>query len=191
MKKKDKVSLLSGIIFFVLGLIIFLNPYIVVTFVSYALGAFLIALGIYKTTNYCIQDKRYGIVNKNEIAFGISAIILGILFIFLAGAIELLLRFIVGFWLIISGINKIIITFYTNERNSKFYTLIVVGCILILTGVYIILVSNLALSIIGLFMMIYGIIDFISYFITPDNEVMKKSKKEKIEEVEFEEKKDK
>lgn len=163
--KNNKISLVSGLVFFILGIIIFLNPELLVKTISYGLGGLLILIGIYKTVNYYIQDKRLGIVNRNEIAFGITAIILGIVFIFLADAIELLLRFIVGGWLVIAGFNKIVSTFYTTERNSKFYSLLVVGIILICIGLYIILISNLALSIIGLFMMLYGITDFISYFV--------------------------
>lgn len=163
--KNNKISLVSGLVFFILGIIIFLNPELLVKTISYGLGGLLILIGIYKTVNYYIQDKRLGIVNRNEIAFGITAIILGIVFIFLADAIELLLRFIVGGWLVIAGLNKIVSTFYTIERNSKFYSLLVVGIILICIGLYIILISNLALSIIGLFMMLYGITDFISYFV--------------------------
>lgn len=163
--KNNKISLVSGLVFFILGIIIFLNPELLVKTISYGLGGLLILIGIYKVVNYYIQDKRLGIVNRNEIAFGITAIILGIIFIFLADAIELLLRFIVGGWLVIAGLNKIVSTFYTNERNSKYYSLLVVGIILICIGLYIILISNLALSIIGLFMMLYGITDFISYFV--------------------------
>ena len=172
-KKTSKVSLISGIVFFILGMIIFLNPALLVKVISFGIGGLLILLGLYKTVNYYIQDKRLGIVNRNEFAFGITAIVLGIIFIFLADAIELLIRFIVGGWLIIAGLNKIVKTFYTTTRDSKFYALIVVGIILILIGLYIILVSNLALSIIGLFMMIYGIIDFISYFVYFDNKLNK------------------
>lgn len=178
--KSSKVSLISSVVFFILGLIIFMNPELLVKSISYGLGGLLILIGIYKTINYYIQDKRLGIVNRYEIAFGLTAIVLGVVFIFLASAIELLLRFIIGGWLVIIGISKITQTFFTTDRNSKFYALIIIGCIFILIGLYIILVSNLALSIIGLFMMVYGVIDFISYFVY-------RIKQEKVEEEKKEE----
>lgn len=190
--KNSKMSLISSIIFFILGLVIFLNPELFVKSISYGLGGLLILTGLYKSVNYYIQDKRLGIVNRNEIAFGITAIVLGIVFIFLASAIELLLRFIIGGWLIIRGISKITQTFFTTDRNSKFYALIIVGVILLLIGLYIILVSNLALSIIGLFMMIYGVIDFISYFVYRVKiEAVKEEIKEEIVEKVIEDKKNK
>ena len=176
MKKNSKVSLFSSLVFFVLGIVIFVNPDILVKTISYGLGGLLILIGVYRSVSYYIHDKNLGVVNRNEIAFGITAIVLGVVFIFLADAIELLIRFIVGGWLAIAGLNKIAKTFYTTDRDSKFYSLIIIGLILIGIGLYIILVSNLALSIIGLFMMIYGVIDFISYFVY-------KSGKEIIEEV--------
>lgn len=206
LKKNSKISLVSAILFFVLGIVIFVNPDILVKTISYGLGGILILIGIYRSVSYYIQDKNLGIVNRNEIAFGITAIILGVVFIFLADAIELLIRFVVGGWLLIVGLNKIAKTFYTTDRDSKFYSLIVIGLILIGIGLYIILVSNLALSIIGLFMMIYGVIDFISYFVYKSGKEIieevvdeietkevikeKEDKKEIIIETEFEEKKD-
>ena len=163
--KNKKLSFINGLIFMILGLIIFFKPDIVVKFISYFVGGLLIAVGLYKIVNYYIHDKNLGVVNNNEMAFGITAVILGLLFIFLAGTIELLLRFIVGGWLVIAGISRISNTFYTTIRDSKFFALIIVGLILIGAGIYVILVSNLALSIIGLFMAVYGLIDFVSYFV--------------------------
>ncbi len=156
---------MSSITFFIIGLILFINPDSVVKFISYCLGGLLILIGLYKTVNYYIHNKNLGVVNQNELAFGITAIVLGIVFIFLASAIELLLRFIVGAWVIIAGLSRIVETFYTTDRSSKFYSLLIVGIILIGLGIYIILVSNLVLSTIGIFMMIYGVIDFVSYFV--------------------------
>ncbi|MBQ7031199.1 MAG: DUF308 domain-containing protein [Bacilli bacterium] len=181
MKNNNKTSLISGLVFFILGIIIFLHPDTVVKFASYCLGGLLIGLGLYKIANYYIQDKRLGVVNRNEMAFGITAVVLGVLFIFLAGTLELLLRFIVGGWLVIAGLGKIGTTFYTTDRDSKFYALIVVGVIYIGIGLYIVLVSNLALSIVGLFMMIYGLTDFISYFVyRKKQEIIEEEIKEEI-----------
>ncbi len=191
--KKNNFNLFSALAFFVFGLIIFIDPNAVVKFISYCIGGLLILVGVYKAANYYIQDKRLGVVNRNEMAFGITAIILGIVFIFLASAIELLLRIVVGGYLILMGIGRIAMTFYTTDRTSKFYALIVVGLLLIGGGVYLIAFSNL-IGIVGLFMMLYGLIDFVSYFVYKDknddkivdNNVRKESKREeKVEEVEL------
>ncbi len=175
--KKNSNNLINAIIFFVLGVVLFSNPDAVVKVTSYILGGILILVGIYKCVNYYIQDKRLGVVNRNEIAFGITAVVLGLIFIVLASAIEFLIRVVFGAWMILEGLSKIFNTFYTTDRTSKFYALIVVGIIFVAAGIYTIVSANLALQIIGLFMIIYSIIDFISYFVYKDEKNSKNEDK--------------
>ena len=168
MKKNN--SLLTPIVFLVIGVILFTDPNSLVKFISYFLGGLLIIVGIYRCANYYIQDKRLGVVNNNEIAFGITAFILGLLFIILAGAIETLIRIFFGLYLILIGISKVFQTFFTTDRSAKFYALIVVGLIFLIGGVFTIISNEtiLPLEFVGLFMIIYGVIDFISYFVYQD-----------------------
>lgn len=188
MKDFDKLPIINGIFFTLVGLVLFFNPESVVKFISYCIGGLLVGLGIYKSLNYYIQDKKNGIVNRNEMAFGISSIVLGVLFIFLAGAIEMVLRFIIGGWIILAGIRRISDSFFTTDRTAKFYSLIVVGFLLVGLGIYIILVSNLAFSVVGLFMTIYGIIELVSFFFYKDLDVKKIKGKNQVKEAEVEEK---
>ncbi len=188
MKDGRKITLLSSIVFFILGMIIFVKPEMVVKVISYVIGGGLILVGVYSTISYIVNDRRLKVVNYNEIMFGITAIILGLLFILLAGAIELLLRIVVGVWVIMSGISRIYTSMIYPVRDARFYSLIIVGIILIGLGFYIVFYSNLAISIIGLFMMLYGLIDFISYFVYKNAslEVNKKiNSKEDIKEAEI------
>ena len=181
--KKNSNNLINAIIFFVLGVVLFSNPDAVVKVISYILGGILILVGIYKCVNYYIQDKRLGVVNRNEIAFGITAVVLGLIFIVLASAIEFLIRVVFGAWMILEGLSKIFNTFYTTDRTSKFYALIVVGIIFVAAGIYTIVSANLALQIIGLFMIIYSIIDFISYFVYKEEK--NSTKEDKVVETEL------
>jgi uncharacterized membrane protein HdeD (DUF308 family) len=180
--KNKSVSLISSAIFVIVGFTIFFHPELVVKFISYFVGGLLIAVGLYKSVNYYIKDKNLGVVNRNELEFGVTAVILGILFICLAGTIEFLLRFIVGAFLIMAGIGKILKTFYTTNRDAKFYALLVIGFLYIGAGMYIIFVSNIAIGIIGLFMAIYGISNIITTFVYKDYD--KNNKKIEVKEAE-------
>lgn len=187
MKVTSRFPFLNGIIFFVLGLIVFFNPDSIIQFVSYFLGGLLIGLGIYKCSSYYVQNKKTGIVNSNELYFGITVIVLGLVIILLSSAVELLFKLVIGIWLILSGISKIYSTFTSTDRSHKFYTLLIMGVIFIAAGLYTILVSNLAVKLIGLFMAIYGIIEFASFFVYKgtDNKLLKKPE---VKEAEYEEK---
>ena len=161
--KKYRTSIFSSIVFLIVGIMLFIKPDAVIKFVSYLFGGIMLAIGAYRTLSYYVQNKRTQVVNRNELAFGITAMVLGILLIFLANTIEFLLRIIVGIWVIGAGFGKIMQTFYTNDRGTRFYTLLVLGVILIGIGLYTILVSNMPLAIMGLFMIIYALIDLVSY----------------------------
>lgn len=179
MKSQSALSLLGSIVFLIFGIILFVEPDGVVKLMSNLFGIALIAMGTYRTVNYLIQNKRLQVVNYNEIAFGITAIVLGVVLIFLSESIAFLLRVIVGIWVIVAGVSKIMQTFYTNDRSSKFYALLIMGIALVGIGLYIVLESNLALSIIGLFMVLYAIIDIVSYFMYAHdiNEIKKEVEK--------------
>ncbi len=201
--KREKTSLIASLLFIIVGMIIFVKPDIVVKFTSYLCGGVFILVGIYKCINYYVKDKNLKVVNYYELAFGITAIVLGLLFILLASTIELLIRIFIGLYLILRGINYIMQTFYTTTRDKKFIALIVMGLIFIGIGLYIVIERNLVLSIVGLFMALYGLIDFISYFVYKDKEnidekndnnnkeVRTIKNKEVVEEVEFEQVKEK
>lgn len=182
-----KSSLFSSIIFFALGVVLFTNPDALVKFVSYLFGGILIIVGLYKSANYYVQDKKNGVVNRNEIAFGVTAIILGVIFIVLASSIEFLIRICFGIWMIYEGLSKISKTFNTYDRSSKFYSLIVIGFIFTAAGIYTIASANIALQIIGIFMMIYGVVDFASYFIKIDKTEENENTTEEVKEIEFSE----
>ena len=77
MKKQSALSLLSSIVFLIFGIVIFAEPDGVVKLMSNLFGIALIAMGAYRTINYLIQNKRLQVVNYNEIAFGVTAIVFG------------------------------------------------------------------------------------------------------------------
>ena len=65
-------------------------------------------------------------------------------------------------------------TFFTTNRDKKFIILIVTGLIIIGLGLFVILRMDFKedFKFIGLFMVLYGLIDFISYFVYKDNDVI-------------------
>ena len=77
MKKTGWTSLLSSIVFAILGIILITNPEGTVKFVSAILGIMFILAGAYKIISYYQNKGKYDIMNY-DIAYGIIAIILGI-----------------------------------------------------------------------------------------------------------------
>ena len=185
-KYSSILSLVSSIIFFILGAVMFTNPGAIVLFVSYVIGGLIIVLGIFKCIKNYLDVKKDNTVSSKPMVVGIILIVIGLVFIFLAGVIEALVRLVIGGWILFSGINRLINVLYiTNKKTSKFWILLAISIILISGGLYTILESNLAFKALGIVLMIYAGVEIFGYiFSNKEVSITKTSinKDEKVEE---------
>ena len=189
--------LISSIIFFILGAIMFTKPDAVVLFVSYVIGSLIIILGIFKCFKNYLDVKRDNTTSSNNMILGIVLIVIGLVFIFLASVIEALVRLVIGGWILFSGINRLINALSLPKKNSQFLVLLILSLLLIGGGLYTILEANLAFQAIGVVLMIYAFLEIFGYIFNKkdinvvDIEVKEKNDEKVIDAVLIEEKKDK
>lgn len=157
---ESKKNLVTPVLFFIVGLILFLNPSGVVNFISYIFGGVFLALGIGK---YVADNKRID-KTTGDTFYSVVMIILGAIFIFFSGAIEFLIRLAIGLWIIVNAINTIAIGANLAKLEKKAVVTLIIGFILLLMGLYTILVENLVLSTLGLVILIYAILEIVDYF---------------------------
>ena len=189
--------LISSIIFFILGAIMFTKPDAVVLFVSYVIGSLIIILGIFKCFKNYLDVKRDNTTSSNNMILGIVLIVIGLVFIFLASVIEALVRLVIGGWILFSGINRLINALSLPKKNSQFLVLLILSLLLIGGGLYTILEANLAFQAIGVVLMVYAFLEIFGYIFNKkdisvvDIEVKEKNDEKVIDAVLIEEKKDK
>ena len=161
MKKTGWTSLLSSIVFAILGIILITNPEGTVKFVSAILGIMFILAGAYKIISYYQNKGKYDIMNY-DIAYGIIAIILGIATIAYSEQISSIFRIFIGIWIVYSSIMRfsLALKLKTISSNIWIYSIILAICMFI-CGLYTIFVSNLVVVSIGISILIYAIIDAI------------------------------
>ena len=164
--KKDKYSIFISIIFFIIGLFMFLYPNDIVKFITYIVGVVFAVFGCLKLYSYYKSKES---ISNVELTMGICSIILCIIIMFCNGIIELVIRFVIGGYILATGMNKLIVGLNSRSYNNKWIGLIVIGSLLIIGGLYMILKSNIILSTIGLGIMIYSSVDIISYLLYPKN----------------------
>lgn len=157
---ETKKSLITPIIFLIIGILLAANPGGVTEFVSYIFGGVFLALGIGK---FIMDTKRFD-HTTGDTFYSIVMIVLGVIFIFFSGTIEFIIRISIGAWIIINGLNTIAIgaNLVKVERNS--FVSLIIGFILLLIGLYTVFVSNLILSTLGLVITIYAVLEIIDYF---------------------------
>ena len=158
----NQSSLISSIIFFILGGILFTSADKVISFLSIAVGIILATIGAIALTMYAISTKKEE-PNKGNLICGIICLIISIIFIFFSGIIEQFIRFIIGGWILFSGIIRLINALSMNNKNNKFLPLLIVAILLVIVGIYTIVIGDVILSTVGLIMMIYAGIEIVGY----------------------------
>lgn len=162
-------SLISSIIFFILGAILLTSADKVISFISIAIGIILAVTGLINLIIYIHHVKNELPASKSLIATSVITLIFAVIFIFFSSIVEQFIRFIIGAWILLTGITRFINVLSISPKSRKFIPLLVVSILLMIVGVYTIVVGNIILSTIGLIMMIYAAIEIAGYiFYTKD-----------------------
>ena len=124
----------------VIGLILILFPEISMLAVCYILGIAAIVFGIVKITGYFSADP-YGLAFQFDFAFGVIAILLGLVVIIHPGNIMALVPVIMGIYFMIDGIMKIQTAVDAERFGVRSWWLILVSAI-VTGGIGILLLVN-------------------------------------------------
>lgn len=161
---KEKRGFLESIILLILGVVLVTNSSSIVTLTFQIIGAFIIAYGIYKILRYISLKKQFKIEETETLTTGIITTAIGLILILVASILEVGLRYILGFYLILNGLSKVSIALQIKDSQSKiFISNLTAGIIFILIGLYTIFVANAALILIGIILIVSSIYDIIIY----------------------------
>lgn len=159
-------SLISSIIFLIIGGVLITYADSVKTFISIGIGTLLAVISVVSLVIYYLsRRKEDSIPNKKALIYGVVLLVLSIIFIFFSGIVEQFIKFIAGGWILFSGIIRLINTLSMNNKNTKFIPLLIVAILLIAVGIYTI-IGNLfddILRAVGLIMIIYSVIEIVGY----------------------------
>ena len=175
-------SLVSAILFFILGAIMFTNPDTMVVVISRILGGILILFGLYSCIKNYILVRQNTQVSAIPMVAGLSCMAIGSVFFFAAGFVEAMVRFVIGGWILLSGIVRFANAMQIDKKNNpKFFSLLIISLLLILAGLYTILEANLAFQTIGIVLMIYAGLEIFGWLTNKSvvKETMTKEEKKK------------
>ena len=164
--KKDKSSIISSILFLIVGIFLFVNPTEMVKFITYIIGVIFVVYGSIKLYNYY---KFKETISNIQLTLGITTIVLGLIIMFCNGIIEFAIGLVMGGFILANGLNKMIVAINSKDKNDKWIPLLIISILLILGGLYMILKSNIVLSTVGIVLIIYSSVDIISYILYPKN----------------------
>jgi len=160
---EKKNTLVASIIFLLLGIILFTNPGSILDFLSFIVGGALVLIGIINILSYRKTLKKLNKEDTSKLIGGIILIVLGLIVGFAISFIETTIRLVFGAWIIYSGIIKLIEVISSKKEKTIFYVSLTISILMIICGFYVAINTNLVFQMIGLFIMIYSILEIISY----------------------------
>ena len=168
-KKVIWPSLISSIFLLFLGLLLFFKSSETLVGISYLVGGVLIALGVIAIINF-LRNNTKDIFVKLNIVYGIVSIVAGIFLVTVPEFIGSIIPVVVGIAVIISSSFKVQQALVLKNLDSKYFLpSLIMAIICLICGVVILFnpftSAVVVTKIIGLFMIIYAILDIINSYI--------------------------
>ena len=162
LKKTGWLSIAESIIFAIIGIVLIKNPEETVKVITYILGIIFILIGIYKIFQYESAKGKDDLYNYG-LVYGAMAIIIGLITIAFSNTIGSLFRIIVGIWIIYSALLRMssAIKLRKLEDSKLWIATLTLAILMLICGLYVIANSGTIIATIGVFILIYSIIDII------------------------------
>ena len=165
--KKDSFTLISAILFLILGTILITNPDLIIKFITYIIGAIIIILGGIKLFTY-LKNKKQELNDYNNLVLGITFIVIGIIIMFCSSVIAFIIRLIMGAWLLFNGVTKLMLSLELKGiKLQTWYIPLIISIIMIICGLYTILERNIIGVAGGVVLVIYSVSEIVQYVIIP------------------------
>lgn len=165
LKKAGWTSIVTSLIFGLIGLVMIYNPDTTMKFISTLIGVFFIVIGVIKVINYLVSRKNSTLFT-NDIAWGLIAIIIGLVTMVYSSTIESIFRIMIGVWIIYSGFTRFTVSFRLKNVNDKLWALVLtLAVLMIVGGLYVTFYPGALIVTLGVIIFIYAIMDLVESFI--------------------------
>lgn len=163
-KNNNNYYLMISIIFLIFGSILATNPGNIVTFITYIIGGSILIIGIIRIISFIHMKKKYDIINISDVITGSILCILGIIACIWGATVETVIRIIIGAWILYCGITRLIFTFNLNKStNTKHNIILVISILMIVVGLSTIMIKYIEFMVLGILIIIYSILDIVTY----------------------------
>ncbi len=187
LKKFYRSSLVTAVILVILGFLLVFEADTTIKTISYIIGGILILVGVFAILKF-LRNLNKAERGELDIVYGIVTTIFGSLIISYPEAIASIIPFVMGVGIIFSSANKLQCAFLLKSQKNKMWKVtLIISIVSALCGVVLIFnpfeVSVLLTRIVGIFIIIYAILDIVSTLTIKNNiSNIKKNLSENIKE---------
>ncbi len=165
MIKENRITinnLIYSLLFLVFGIILLTSTEDLVSIASKIIGAVLIIVGIVKSIIYVYMKGKVGDYGVTNLLIGILLICFGVSFVFFSSALSFVIRTVIGAWVLLAGINRIIFAISTISIDKKgFIVYLITSFIMFALGF--LLISGIFDQVVGLLIILYSITELVDY----------------------------
>lgn len=169
-----KSSIVTSVLLAALGVLLIFESEVTIATISYIVGAVLVAAGTFAFLRYLKTNQKGIEMSELDILYGIVTIIIGVLVIKNPHVIASIIPLILGIAIVISSASKLQYAFDLKSSNNDLWkTTIAIAGISAVFGM--VLIFNpfagavLIMRVVGIFILIYAILDMISTIIIKKN----------------------
>lgn len=174
MERFFKSSIVTSTLLAALGILLIFESEVTIATISYVIGAVLVAAGTFAFLRYLKTNQKGIEVSELDILYGIVTIIIGVLVIKNPQVIASIIPLILGIAIVISSASKLQYSFDLKSANNDLWkTTMAIACVSAVFGM--VLIFNpfagavLLMRIVGIFILIYAILDVFSTIIIKKN----------------------
>ena len=165
LKKVFLMSLVSSILFFAFGLLLFLQADAVIKTVSVMIGIILVGLGVVPIVNY-FKTRNAGLFSSTGLLYGIFSVVAGFIILFNSDILATIIPILSGVWVIVNSVNKIQISMELRDEKVDFWIVSFIFSLLMLVVGAFLIINPLKSSLyvtqtIGIVIMVYAALDII------------------------------
>jgi len=174
-KKHEFISLLSSVIFLILGVILVNHPEDTIKVVSYILGSLFLVFGAFRLYTYFTSRDKFLYYDLN-LMLGTLCFVIGIVIIVFGSSIASIFGIILGLWIILNSVNRINLSLKLKDSNVKYWYLsLIFALIILICGFYVVFTPEIILVTLGTILVVYSITDIIQniLFIVNTNKIFK------------------
>jgi len=166
LKKSGYISLLSSLVFLLLGVILVNHPDDTIRVVSYVLGGLFIVFGLARMFSYFKSPKEGFEYYDFNLTIGSLCTIIGLVILVFGNAIATIIGFIIGIWIVLNAINRINASFRLKDQKIKYWYLpLTIAILILIAGFYIVFSPNLIPMTLGVIVIVYSIMDIVQNII--------------------------
>lgn len=161
LKKSSWTDILMDVLFAIIGIFMIANADFATKIISYILGGIFCVYGVIRLIDY-FRSKGNNDFYNYDLAYGIIAIIIGLMIIIFSNEIESLFRIMIGAWIIYSGILRLTLSLKLhNAKVSIWIVSLILSIIMIVGGIFMLFQNGAIVLTMGIIILIYSIVDII------------------------------